>query len=107
MTRSEYNELRHTQKFMREHPAGYGCQYTIPVNSSRDFKAKMNELYEANNLYPVSVRVDTHWFDDKLRIIYIYGANDTFTDCFGRTLVKKTHLRTYDEVARIQKALEA
>lgn len=107
MTRQEYNMFRYIKKMLRVCPANYGCMCTIPVDGSRDYKARLNKLYEDNNMYPVDVKVNSRIFDEKLRIVYLYGANDTFTDCYGRVYTKKDALRTPEEKARIADALNS
>lgn len=74
MTRAEYNEYRYIKSSARKYGLPtFGCMYTIAVNASQDYKIRLHKLYSEWDLHPASVRVDTHYFDDKERIIYIKG----------------------------------
>ncbi len=102
MTRNEYNTFRYIRSMARKHPPTYGCQYTIPTDATADYKNRLHELYESLNLHPASVRVDQHYFDDKERIVYIYGR--TWEDSKGNTR-SWAELYTADQKARFAEAL--
>ena len=74
MTRAEYNEYRYIRSYKTKgFPLDHGTQLTIPTDATPDYKRRLNELYVSWNFHPASIRVDTHWFDDRERIIYIFG----------------------------------
>ena len=74
MTRAEYNEYRYIKSSAKKYGLPpFGSMYTIAVSASPDYKMRLHNLYESWDLHPASVRVDTHYFDDKERIIYIKG----------------------------------
>lgn len=103
MTREEYNEFRRIKATC--HKIGmpsYGCMYTIPVDGSADYKRRLDALYTSWNMHPAAVRVDKHYFDDKERIIYIYGR--TWEDNYGKAR-SWTELYTAQERARFSDAL--
>lgn len=103
MTREEYNEFRRIKATCHRYgmPSS-GCMYTIPVDGSADYKARLDALYTSWNMHPASVRVDKHYFDDKERIIYIYGR--TWEDNDGKKH-SWTELYTAQERARFADAL--
>lgn len=96
--RSEYCSIRRTIKQFA--PPWYGTQLTIRTDASPEFKRALNDLYTSMGFHPASVRIDTHWFDDHERIIYIYGL--TWSDGSGRSW---RELYTPDELARFASAL--
>ena len=103
MTRAEYNEFRYIRSTCHKYGMPtYGCQYTIPTDASPDYKARLDELYRSWNMHPASVRVDTHWFDDRERIVYIYGQ--TWQDSEGRDR-SWTELYSAEERERFAAAL--
>ncbi len=104
MTREEYNLFRRIRADARRFGMPtYGCQYTIPTDGSPDFKQRLHALYESWGLHPASVRVDRHWFDDRERIIYIYGR--TWEDRDG-SLQSWERLYSEEERARFSAALQ-
>lgn len=105
MTRQEYNEYRSIRASAKKYGLPtYGCQYTIRTNASEEYKVKLHKLYSEWGLHPASVRVDTHYFDDQERIIYIYGR--TWKDDEGREY-PWTSLYTYEERERFDRALHS
>ena len=82
MTREEYNEYRYIRKSLRGHDIGLGCQLTIRTDASHQYKQALNDFYTSLGFHPASIRVDTHYFDDKERLVYIYGRT---WDCNGET----------------------
>ena len=104
MTLTEYREFQGIKKSLRTFSPTYGCLYTIRTDASEEYKTKLDALYAAHNLHPASIKVDKVMFDDKERIIYIYGRNDRFTDCYGRKFGWEG-LYTAEEKARFAAAL--
>ena len=101
MTREEYNEFRYIRSYERKFDLGPGTTLTIRTDASADYKHRMDALYRSWGFHPASVRVDTHWYDDKERIIYIYGL--TF-DLHGEEH-PWTELYTLEERERFERAL--
>ena len=76
MTRQEYNDYRYIRSYKTKgFSLTYGTQLTIPVDASKDYKAKLHDLYMSWGFHPASVRIDRQFFDDKMRIIYIFGQS--------------------------------
>ncbi len=101
MKREERNEYNYIRKSLKGYTLGYGTTLTIRTDASPEYKQALNSLYESLNFHPADVRVDTHWFDDKERVIYIYGR--TF-DLNGEEH-PWTELYTAEEKARFAAAL--
>ena len=105
MTRTEYNEYRYIKSTAKKYGLpGYGSQYTIPVDASPDYKQKLDALYTSWNLHPAAVKVDRHYFDDRERIIYIFGRDEKHVDFFGNVYTWEA-LYTAEEKARFSAAL--
>jgi hypothetical protein len=105
MTRQEYNDFRYIKSTAKKYgQPGHGCQYTIPTDASPDYKARLHELYTSWNLHPAAVRVDRHYFDDRERIIYIFGRDEKYIDTFGNVFTWEA-LYTTEEKARFAAAL--
>jgi len=102
MTREEYNELRYIRKSLKQFTLGYGTTLTIRTDAGADYKHRLDQLYTACGFHPASVRVDKSMYDDKERIIYIYGL--TFD--FRGEERPWTELYTNDERARFAAALD-
>lgn len=105
MTRSEYNEFRYIRKMLKQCPPNYGCMCTIRTDAGRDYKEKLDALYTEYNMHPADVRIDRNMFDEKERIIYLYGRNDVHTDYYGRQY-NWEKLYTAEEKARFADALK-
>ena len=73
MKREEYNELRSIKSSLKKLTLGHGTTLTIRTDASPEYKHKLDEFYTSLNFHPASVRVDRRMYDDKERIIYIYG----------------------------------
>lgn len=84
MTREEYNEFRSIRASLKMFTLDHGTTLTIRTDASPEYKMKLHGLYTSLNFHPASVRVDAHYFDDKERVIYIYGADEVHTDYYGR-----------------------
>ena len=104
MTRNEYNEFRSIRADLKRFTLGHGTTLTIRTDASADYKMKLHGLYTSLNFHPASVRVDSHYFDDKERIIYIYGADEVHMDFYGRPFTWEA-LYTAEEKARFAAAL--
>ena len=102
MTREEYNEMRYIRSNMRQFTLGYGTTLTIRTDASADYKHRLHQLYTDAGFHPASVRVDKSMYDDRLRIIYIYGLS---FDLHGEEH-PWTELYTDEERARFAAALD-
>ena len=101
MKRIERNEFNYIRKSLRQFTLGYGTTLTIRTDGSAEYKQALHEHYTSLGFHPASVRVDTHWYDDKERIIYIYGLT---YDLHGEEH-PWTELYTAEERDRFSKAL--
>ena len=102
MKREERNEVTSLKRSLKGFSLGHGTTLTIRTDGSHEYKQALHEHYSSLGFHPASVRVDTHWYDDKERIIYIYGL--TF-DLNGEEH-PWTELYTAEEKDRFQKALD-
>ena len=76
MKRIERNEFNYIRKSLRQFTLGYGTTLTIRTDGSAEYKQALHEHYTSLGFHPVhpaSVRVDSRMYDEKERIIYIYG----------------------------------
>ena len=73
MKRSERNEFNYIKRSLKGFTLGHGTTLTIRTDGSGEYKQALHEHYTGLGFHPASVRVDTRWYDDKERIIYIYG----------------------------------
>ena len=73
MTRTERSEYTYIKNSLKGRNLGPGCQLTIRTDAGHEYKQALHELYTGLGFHPASVRVDTHYFDDKERVIYIHG----------------------------------
>ena len=101
MKRTERNEFNYIKRSLKGFTLGHGTTLTIRTDASPEYKQALHEHYTSLGFHPASVRVDTHWYDDKERIIYIYGL--TF-DLHGEEH-PWTELYTTEERERFSKAL--
>ena len=101
MKREERNEFNYIKKSLKGFTLGHGTTLTIRTDASHEYKQALHEHYTSLGFHPASVRIDTRWYDDKERIIYIYGL--TF-DLNGEEH-PWTELYTAEEKERFQKAL--
>lgn len=104
MTRNERKEYNHIKQYETRHKEWmtYGTTLTIRTDRSNEYKEALHRLYSAWGFHPASVRVDTSWYDENERIIYIYGL--TWEDNDGGEH-PWTELYTNEERARFQTAL--
>ena len=101
MKRAERNEFNYIKRSLKGFTLGQGTTLTIRTDAGHEYKQALHEHYTGLGFHPASVRVDTHWYDDKERIIYIYGL--TF-DLHGEEH-RWTELYTAEEKDRFEKAL--
>ncbi len=102
MKRSERNEFNYIKRSLKGFTLGHGTTLTIRTDGSPEYKQALHEHYTSLGFHPASVRVDTHWYDDKERIIYIYGLT---YDLHGEQH-PWTELYTAEEKDRFSKALQ-
>ena len=79
MKREERNEFNYIKRSLRGFTLGHGTTLTIRTDASHEYKQALHEYYTDLGFHPASVRVDTRWYDDKERIIYIYGLTFDLT----------------------------
>ena len=101
MKRTERNEFNYIKRSLKGFTLGHGTTLTIRTDASPEYKQALHEHYTSLGFHPASVRVDTHWYDDKERIIYIYGLT---YDLHGEEH-PWTELYTAEERDRFSKAL--
>ena len=101
MKRAERNEYNYIRCYEKQFDLSYGTTLTIRTDASAEYKRTLHELYTGWGFHPASVRVDSHMYDDRERIIYIYGM--TF-DLNGEEH-PWTELYTNEERSRFEAAL--
>ncbi|MDI9551701.1 MAG: hypothetical protein QM324_08380 [Bacteroidota bacterium] len=101
MKRAERSEYTCIKNSLKKLSLGYGTTLTIRTDASSEYKRALDTLYTSLNFHPASVRVDKHLFDDRERVIYIYGRT------FDRNGEEHpwTELYTTEEKARFEAAL--
>ena len=97
----ERNEFNYIKRSLKGFTLGYGTTLTIRTDGSPEYKKALHEHYTGLGFHPASVRVDPRMYDEKERIIYIYGL--TF-DLNGEEH-PWTELYTTEERERFSKAL--
>ena len=102
MKRAERNEYNYIRRYEKQFDLGYGTTLTIRTDGSPEYKHALHDLYTGWGFHPASVRVDRTMYDDKERIIYIYGL--TF-DLRGEEH-PWTELYTPEERERFAQALD-
>ena len=102
MKRSERNEFNDIRRSLKGFTLGHGTTLTIRTDGSPEYKQALHEHYTSLGFHPASVRIDSRMFDEKERIIYIYGL--TF-DLNGGDH-PWTELYTAEEKARFAEALK-
>ena len=73
MKREERNEFNYIKRYEKQFDLGYGTTLTIRTDGGSEYKHALHDLYTGWGFHPASVRVDRTMYDDKERIIYIYG----------------------------------
>ena len=73
MKRAERSEYTYIKNSLKKLNPSFGSQLTIRTDAGAEYKKALHELYTSLGFHPGAVKVDTHWFDDKERIIYICG----------------------------------
>ncbi len=101
MKREERNEYNYIRRSLKGFTLGHGTTLTIRTDGSAEYKTTLHEYYTGLGFHPASVRTDARWYDDKERIIYIYGL--TF-DLNGEER-PWTELYTAEEKERFSAAL--
>ena len=103
MTREEYNEFRYIRSSLKKFTLGHGTTITIRTDAGADYKHRLDALYTSLYFHPASIRRDPRMYDEKERIIYIFGR--TWTDNEGRER-PWTELYTPEEHASFTAALD-
>ena len=102
MKRAERSEYTYIKNSLKKHDLGYGTTLTIRTDASAEYKHALNDLYTSKGFHPADIKTDIHRFDDKERIIYIYGLT---WDLHGEQR-PWTELYTPAERARLAAALD-
>lgn len=101
MKREERNEFNYIKRSLKGFTLGHGTTLTIRTDGSSEYKTALHEYYTSLGFHPASVRIGTRYYDNKERIIYIYGL--TF-DMNGKEH-SWTELYSADEKNRFAEAL--
>jgi hypothetical protein len=101
MKRDERNEFNYIKRNVKGYPLSYGTTLTIRTDASSEYKHALDELYTGLNFHPAAIKVDSHLYDDKERIIYIYSR--TWED--NGISHSWTELYTTEELASFEMAL--
>ena len=101
MTRAERNEFNYIRRSLKGFTLGYGTTLTIRTDAGSEYKQALHEHYTNLGFHPASVRVDSRMYDEKERIIYIYGLT---YDLHGEAH-PWTELYTAEEKDRFEQAL--
>lgn len=103
MKREERDEFNFIKRRVKSFTIGFGTTVTIRTDASTEYKHALDTLYTSLNFHPASIKVDSHLYDDKERIIYIYsrtwesnGISHTWEELY-----------TTEELTRFKEALEA
>lgn len=102
MKREERNEYNYIRRYEKQFELSYGTTLTIRTDGSAEYKHALHDLYTSWGFHPCSVRVDRTMYDDKERIIYIYGL----TYDLHSEARPWTELYTDEERARYAAALD-
>ena len=101
--RNEFNYIRRSLRDMNKHGAlGYGTTLTIRTDAGTQYKTELDSFYTELGFHPAGIRTDERMYDDKERIVYIYGL--TWKDNEGNDR-SWTELYTRDERANYKAAL--
>lgn len=104
MTRTERNEFNYIRKTLQQFTSlGYGSTLTIRTDASSEYKHALHEFYTSLGFHPADIRTDPDHYDDKERLIYIYGL--TWEDDEGKERSWK-ELYTEDERKRYSAVLD-
>ena len=101
MKRAERSEYTYIKNYEKKFDLGYGTTLTIRTDASAEYKQALHSLYTGWGFHPAGIRTDPRMFDEKERIIYIFGL--TF-DLNGEEH-PWTELYTAEEKARYAAAL--
>ena len=75
MTRAERNEYNYIRRYEKQFELGYGTTLTIRTEAGAEYKHALHEYYMSLGFHPASIRIDPRMYDDKERIIYIFGLS--------------------------------
>ncbi len=105
MTRAERNEFNQIRRSMRDYQKhgclGYGSTLTIRTDAGTEYKQALHILYTDLGFHPAAIRTDPRFFDDRERILYIYGL----TWEMNGSAHPWTELYTAEEKAGFEQAL--
>ena len=73
MTRAERSEYTSIKNSLKKFRPSYTTTLTIRTDGSAEFKKALHEQYTGLGFHPANIKVDPHWFDEKERVIYIFG----------------------------------
>ena len=73
MTRAERSEYTSIKNSLKKFRPSYTTTLTIRTDGSAEFKKALHEQYTGLGFHPANIKVDNRMFDEKERIIYIYG----------------------------------
>ncbi len=76
--RSEYTAIKNN---LKKFGWNYGTVCTIRTDAGAEYKKALHDLYTERGFHPAAVSCDSHRFDGRERIHYIYGQ--TWTDDDG------------------------
>ena len=101
MKREERKEFNYIKRTIKQFEPGPGMLVTICTDASAEYKSALHSYYESIGFHPAAVKTDSSRFDEKERIIYIYGLS------FDMNGVKHpwTELYTETEKERFKTAL--
>lgn len=102
MKRAERNEYNYIRRYEKQFELSYGTTLTIRTDGSAEYKHALHDLYTSRGFHPAGLRVDSRMYDDRERIIYIYGLT---YDLHGEAR-PWTDLYTEEEKARYAAALD-
>lgn len=102
MKRIERNEYNSIKKWLKQFKPGYTMTVTIRTDGGSEYKHALHEHYMSLGFHPASVRVDKHFYDEKERIIYIFGQSFELNGAMHPW----TELYTAEELERFRAALD-
>jgi len=102
MKRAERNEFNYIRRTVKAFDPSFGTTLTIRTDAGCEYKQALHEFYTGLGFHPAGITTDPHRYDDKERIVYIYGL--TWKDDEERDH-SWTELYTENEKERFTKAL--
>ena len=74
MTRAERNEFNYIRRRLKSWSnLGYGSTLTIRTDAGSQYKHELDAFYLSLGFHPAGITTDSHRFDGKERIVYIFG----------------------------------